>query len=45
LKDSDKEFSEQIHEGGDGMPAFKDKLSAQEIADLVKFIRREFQGK
>ena len=24
LKDSDKEFAEQIHEGGDGMPAFKD---------------------
>jgi mono/diheme cytochrome c family protein len=45
LKDSDKEFSEQIHEGGDGMPAFKDKLSAQEIADLVKFVRKEFQGK
>ena len=45
LKDSDKEFTEQIHEGGDGMPAFKDKLSEQEIADLVKFIRKEFQGK
>ena len=45
LKDSDKEYSEQIHEGGDGMPAFKDKLSEQEIADLVKFIRKEFQGK
>ena len=44
-KEPDKEFLEQIHEGGDGMPAFKDKLSEQEIADLVKFIRKEFQGK
>ena len=45
LKDSDKDFTEQIKEGGDGMPAFKDKLSEQEIADLVKLIRKEFQGK
>jgi len=27
------------------MPAFKDKLSQAEIQDLVKFIRKEFQGK
>jgi mono/diheme cytochrome c family protein len=45
LKHSDEDFSDQIHEGGDGMPAFKDKLSEAEIADLVKFIRRDFQGK
>ena len=45
LKDSDKEFMEQIHEGGEGMPAFKDKLSEAEMTDLVKFIRKEFQGK
>lgn len=44
-KEPDSEFIEQIHEGGDGMPAFKDKLSEQEITDLVKFIRRDFQGK
>ena len=45
LKDSDKDFMEQIHEGGEGMPAFKDKLSEAEMTDLVKFIRKEFQGK
>jgi mono/diheme cytochrome c family protein len=45
LKDSDDEFIEQIKEGGDGMPAFKDKLSEAEITDLVKFIRRDFQAK
>ena len=41
LKDSDKEFMEQIHEGGEGMPAFKDKLSEAEMTDLVKFIRNK----
>ena len=45
LKDSDEDFIEQINKGGDGMPSFKDKLSAQEISDLVKFIRKQFQGK
>ena len=44
-KEPDSEFIKQIHEGGDGMPAFKDKLSEQEIADLVRFVRKEFQGK
>jgi cytochrome c551 len=45
LRDSDEDFTKQITEGGDGMPAFKDKLRPEEIAALVKFIRREFQGK
>jgi mono/diheme cytochrome c family protein len=26
------------------MPAFKTKLSSQQIEDLIKFIRQEFQG-
>ncbi len=26
------------------MPAFKDKLSAQQIKDMISFIRHEFQG-
>jgi len=45
LKDPDEDFIKQIHEGGDGMPVFKDKLSEQEIKDLVKLIRKNFQGK
>lgn len=45
LKDSDEDFLKQINAGGDGMPAFKEKLTPQEIGDLVKFIRKEFQGK
>jgi len=45
LKDSDEDFIGQINKGGDGMPEFKDKLKPEEITDLVKFIRKEFQGK
>lgn len=44
-KRSDADFTKQISNGGDGMPPFKDKLSAAEIADLVKFVRSEFQAK
>ena len=44
LKQSDEDFTKQIRNGGDGMPAFKDKLTPQEIEDLIKFIREEFQG-
>ncbi len=45
LKDSDEDFVKQIMNGDDGMPAFKDKLSPEQINDLVRFIRKEFQGK
>ena len=45
LHHPDEDFVNQIVKGGDGMPAFSGKLSKQEIDDLVRFIRREFQGK
>jgi len=45
LKDSDEDFVKQIMNGDDGMPAFKDKLAPEEIKDLVRFIRKEFQAK
>lgn len=46
-KDEDAEWIEVIENGEkeDGMPAFRGKLSDEEIKDLVKFIRREFQQK
>ena len=44
LKHLDADFVKQIVKGGDGMPAFGDKLSAKEIDDLVRFIRHDFQG-
>lgn len=45
LEHSDEKFVVQISEGDDEMPAFKDKLTPAQINDLVKFIRKEFQGK
>jgi mono/diheme cytochrome c family protein len=44
LRHPNSEFVKQIMQGGDGMPAFKDKLSQAQIDDLISFIRHEFQG-
>ncbi len=45
LHHPDDDFIKQITKGGDGMSAFKDKLTPEQMTDLVKFIRHEFQGK
>ena len=45
LEHPDEKLIEQIAEGDDEMPAFKNKLSSQEINDLVDFIRKELQGR
>lgn len=44
LEHSDAEFTKQITTGGDGMPAFGDKLNEKQISDLVRFIRRDIQA-
>jgi mono/diheme cytochrome c family protein len=44
LRHPDSDFVKQIEKGGDGMPAFKDKLTAQQIKEMISFIRHEFQG-
>lgn len=44
LKHSDEDYADQVLKGGDGMPPFKDKLTPQEIEDLIKFVREELQG-
>ena len=44
LRHSDEDYADQVLKGGDGMPSFKDKLTPQEIEDLIKLIREEFQG-
>lgn len=41
---TDDQLIRQITNGGEGMPAFRDKLTAEEIERLVRFIRHEFQG-
>ncbi|MCM3872512.1 MAG: cytochrome c [Pyrinomonadaceae bacterium] len=45
LEHTDEKFVNQITDGDEEMPAFKDKLSPNEINDLVRFIRKELQGK
>ena len=44
LGHSDAELAEQIAEGEEAMPAFKDRLDQEQINGLVRFIRKEFQG-
>jgi mono/diheme cytochrome c family protein len=44
LKHPDSDFVKQITKGGDGMPAFREKLKPEEINDLVRFVRHEFQS-
>ena len=44
LKHSEEDFVKQITDGGDGMPPFKDKLSPDEINDLMRFIRKVIQS-
>jgi mono/diheme cytochrome c family protein len=44
LRHTDSDFVKQITKGGDGMPAFADKMKPDEINDCVRFIRHEFQG-
>ncbi len=45
LKHLDEDLVDQIENGGDGMPKFKDKLSPDEVKALVRFVHHEFQGK
>ena len=45
VRHPDSDFLKQITKGGDGMPAFADKLKPEEMNGLIKFIRHEFQGK
>ena len=45
LKHTDEEITNIITNGEEAMPAFKEKLSAAEIAALVTLVRKEFQGR
>jgi len=44
LKHADVEFAKQISLGGDGMPGFGEKLRREEMNDLIKLIRHDFQA-
>ena len=45
IKHTDEELIKIVTNGEEQMPAFKDKLSDAEIIQLVRFVRKEFQGK
>ncbi|HWN09148.1 MAG TPA: cytochrome c [Pyrinomonadaceae bacterium] len=44
LKHSEEEFVKQIMNGGDGMPAFKDKMSSEQTNEMVRFVREVIQS-
>ena len=44
LRHPDSDYLKQITKGGDGMPVFEKKLTPEQMNDLIKFIRREFQA-
>lgn len=44
VRHEDSEYLKQITKGGDGMPAFDKKLTADQISELIKMIRTEFQA-
>jgi mono/diheme cytochrome c family protein len=45
MNHDDAKLTDYIVNGDDDMPAYGKKLSETEIKDLVKLIRRDFQGK
>ena len=45
LKHTDEQLANKIANGEDEMPSFKNRLSPEQIDDLVRFIRSEFQGR
>ena len=45
LKNTDDKITKMITNGEEEMPSFKDKMSAQEIQDMVRYVRKGIQGK
>jgi mono/diheme cytochrome c family protein len=45
LKHTDEQLTKMITNGEEDMPSFKSKMSAQEISEMVRFIRKEIQKK
>ena len=45
LKHTDEQITKMVTNGEEEMPAFKDKMSAQEIQDMVRYVRKHIQGK
>jgi mono/diheme cytochrome c family protein len=45
IKHTDEQITKMITSGEEAMPSFKDKMTAEEIAAMVRFVRKEIQGK
>jgi mono/diheme cytochrome c family protein len=45
VRHSDEELIKIVTGGEEEMPAFKDKLRPEEITEMVRFVRKNFQGK
>lgn len=45
LTHDDQRLARKIANGDDGMPSFKNKLTPEEIGQLVRLIRKDFQGR
>jgi cytochrome c550 len=45
IKHTDDQLVKMLTNGEEAMPAFKDKLKPEEITDMVKFLRKEIQGR
>jgi mono/diheme cytochrome c family protein len=45
IKHTDEKLTKMITNGEEEMPAFKDKLTQDEIAQMVRYIRKVVQGK
>ncbi len=44
VKHTDAELTKKIEDGDDGMPAFKKRLTPEQISSLVSFIRKDLQA-
>jgi mono/diheme cytochrome c family protein len=45
MKHTDDEIIKLITNGEEEMPSFKDKLKPEEITEMLRFVRKNFQGK
>ena len=45
IKHTDEQITKMITNGEEEMPSFKEKMSAAEISEMVKYVRKHFQGK
>jgi len=45
IKHTDDQITKMITNGEEEMPSFKAKMSAQEIQDMVRYVRKGIQGK